>query len=190
MMRKTYNLVLLLDTLALALGRGAALGVAAGAGGMVTSGLRAVVAIGVASVVGVVDNRGDRDVLSIERLEPLGGDVRVLAHQLALEGGLQRGLLLDLADSGGEHGGLASTETGLQSEVFKSAWCLRHHLGFYPLVTYHAGSHGGETVKALTDGLTTLLLRENVVLLLFSIGEARAVVVVRSGAVAAGRRVA
>jgi hypothetical protein len=64
--------------------------------------------------------------------------------------------------------------------VFKSAWCLRHHLGFYPLVTYHAGSHGGETVKALTDGLTTLLLRENVVLLLFSIGEARAVVVVRS----------
>jgi hypothetical protein len=39
-----------------------------------------------------------------KRLEPLGGDVRVLAHQLALEAGLQLSLLLDLADSGGEDG--------------------------------------------------------------------------------------
>jgi hypothetical protein len=90
MMRKTYNLVLLLDTLALALGRRAALGVAAAAGRMVASSLRAVVAIeGVAGIVGVVvDNRSGRDVLGVEGLEPLGGDVRVLAHDLALEGGL------------------------------------------------------------------------------------------------------
>jgi hypothetical protein len=142
-----------------------------------------------AGVVGVVDNRGDRDVPGVECLEPLVGDVGVLAHDLALESGLQRCLLLYLADGGGKHGGLASTEAGLQSEGFKSAWC--ETLSCVPTsVTYHAGGHGGETVKALTDGLTTLLLRENVILLLLGIGEARAVVVVRTGAVAAtGRRV-
>jgi hypothetical protein len=36
-----------------------------------------------------------------ERAERVEGDVRVLAHRLALEAGLQLGLLLDLADSGG-----------------------------------------------------------------------------------------
>jgi hypothetical protein len=40
-----------------------------------------------------------------ERLEPLGGDVRGLARQLAFEAGLQLGLLLDLADGGGEDSG-------------------------------------------------------------------------------------
>jgi hypothetical protein len=91
MRRKTYNLVLLLDALALALGRRAALGVAAAAGRMVAGSLRAVVAIeSVASivVVVVVDDRSGRDILGVESLEPLGGDVRVLAHDLALEGGL------------------------------------------------------------------------------------------------------
>jgi hypothetical protein len=58
------------------------------------------------------------------------------------------------------------------------------------VVTYHAGSHGSETVKALTNGLTTLLLGEDVVLFLLGIGEARTVGVVRTGPVAAGRRVA
>jgi hypothetical protein len=38
----------------------------------------------------------------LERVESLLGHVLVLAHQLALEGGLQLGLLLDLAGGGGE----------------------------------------------------------------------------------------
>jgi hypothetical protein len=42
--------------------------------------------------------------------------VRVLAHKLALEAGLQLGLLLDLADSGGEDGG------GLQGRAI-AAYC-------------------------------------------------------------------
>jgi hypothetical protein len=51
-----------------------------------------------------------------ERAERVEGDVRVLAHKLALEAGLQLGLLLDLADSGGEDGG------GLQGRAI-AAYC-------------------------------------------------------------------
>ena len=65
----------------------------------------------------------------------------------------------------------------------------------HALVTYlataesvHTGSHGGEAVEAHADGLATLLLRQNVVLLLLSVGEARAVVAVRARAGAGGRR--
>ena len=51
----------------------------------------------------------------------------------------------------------------------------------------HTGSHGGEAIEAHADGLTALLLGQNVILLLFSVGKARAVSV-RARAVASGRR--
>jgi hypothetical protein len=40
-----------------------------------------------------------------ERLEPFGGGVQIPAHQPTFAAGLQLGLLLGLADSGGEDGG-------------------------------------------------------------------------------------
>ena len=46
---------------------------------------------------------------------------------------------------------------------------------------------GGEAIEAHADGLTALLLGQNVILLLLGIGEARAVSV-RARAVASGRR--
>ena len=51
----------------------------------------------------------------------------------------------------------------------------------------HTWSHGGEAIEAHADGLTALLLGQNVILLLLGVGEARAVSV-RARAVAAGRR--
>lgn len=123
----------------------------------------------------------------VEVLEPLLSDPGVLLQQLALDALLDQGLLLDLVDSGRE-------DVSLQSEGFKSVQCFGHDVWFHPLATYlataepiHTRSHGGEAVEAHANGLAALLLRKNVVLLLFSVGEARAVVV-RARAVASGRR--
>ena len=124
----------------------------------------------------------------VEVLEPSLGDLGVLLQQLALDALLDQGLLLDFIDSGLE-------DVSLQSEGFKSVRCFTHDVWLHALVTYlaaaesvHTGGHGGEAVEAHADGLATLLLRQNVVLLLLSVGEARALVAVRAGAGAGGRR--
>jgi hypothetical protein len=162
---KDLHLVLLLDTLGLALG-GRAAGRASVGGSRATNGVG----------VDVVGGRsgGSRDVgtdrgnhaFDVEPLEPVRGDFGVLLHQLALDALLNVGLLLDLVNRVAEDHGLAAT------------------------LASHAGSHGSKAIEALANGQATLLLGEDVVLLLLGVGEARAVVVVRAGAVAAGRRVA
>lgn len=87
----------------------------------------------------------------VQRLEELVGHLGVLGHDLLLDGSLHGELNLDLGGGGVEDMSLAATQT----------------------IT--ARSDGGETVKALTDGLTTLLLGDDVVLLLLRLGETRLV---------------
>jgi hypothetical protein len=87
----------------------------------------------------------------VQRLEELFGHLGVLGHDLLLDGSLQGELELDLVGGGVENGSLAAA------------------------LALHSRSDGGEAVKALTDGLTTLLLGDDVVELLLGIGETRLV---------------
>lgn len=105
--------------------------------------------------------------VGVEGVEVLLGHLGVLAKDFALDALADVSLHLDLADGGAKDGGLAAT------------------------LAFHTRSHGGEAVEALADGLATLLLGDDVVLLLLGLGEARAVVVVSAvAAVAAGRSAA
>jgi hypothetical protein len=87
----------------------------------------------------------------VQGLEELVGHARVLGEELLLDGGLHGELDLHLLGSVGENGGLAAA----------------HAL--------HLRSDAGEAVETLADGLATLLLGDDVVLLLLSIGETRLV---------------
>lgn len=195
---RNVHLVLLLDTL-LAAGRGAASRAGVGVGRAADG-----VGWGRDSRGRGSRGRGDRgrnsrnrgvretaggdglgQAVLVEILEPLLGDLRVLLQQLALDALLDQGLLLDFVDRGVE-------DVSLQSEGLKSVHCFRHGVWLHPLVAYlataepvHTRSHSGEAVEAHADGLAALLLRQNVVLLLFSIGQAGAVSV---RAVDSGRR--
>ena len=156
---RNIHLVLPLDTLGLALGRGAATASRAGVGGSGAAegdGRRL-------DLRGSSSGGGFDQTFLVEVFEPGLVDVGVILQQLALDALLDGSLLFDLVDSVGKDGSLATAES------------------------VHTGRHGGETIEAHADGLAALLLGQDVVLLFLSIGEARAVAV-RGGAVAAGRR--
>lgn len=191
---RNIHLVLLLDTLGLATRRGAASRAGVGDG-------RAADAVGRGSRGRTNRGRGGRDrsvretaggdglgqAVLVEVLEPLLSDLGVLLQKLALDALLDQGLLLDLVNGGRE-------DVSLQREDFRSVQCFRHDVWLHALVTYlataesvHTGSHGGEAVEAHANGLATLLLGEDVVLLLLRVGKTRAVGV-RAGPVTSGRR--
>ena len=143
----SVHLVLPLDTLGLALGRGAA--VRAGVGGS-----RAAEGDGRRLDLGSSRSGGGFDqTFLVEVFEPSLVDVGVILEQLALDALLDGSLLFDLVDSVGKDGVLATAES------------------------VHTGRHGGETIEAHANGLAALLLGQDVVLLFLSIGEARAVAV-------------
>jgi len=111
-------------------------------------------------------SRGSTRVDLVQGLEELVGDLGVLGEQLALDDSLHGELVLQLGSGLGKNVSLAATHA------------------------VHARSDGGKTVKAHTNGLTTLLLGENVVLLLLGIGETVLDEVVVAGAaiaIGAGR---
>ena len=106
---RNIHLVLLLDTLGLAMGRGAASRAGVGAG-------RAADGVGRGRGRGSSRGRGGRDrgvretaggdslgqAVLVELLEPSLGDLGVILQKLALDALLDQGLLLDLVNSGRE----------------------------------------------------------------------------------------
>jgi hypothetical protein len=95
----------------------------------------------------------------VQGLVELLGHLRVLGEDLALDDGLHGELKFHLFSGVAEDSSLAAAHTS------------------------HLRGDGCETVKALTNGLATLLLGDDVVLLLLSIGETLLV----DAAVVAGR---